>query len=89
MTNWMRLHVKSCKICWFLITAWVVSVTAVILMAASCTVPHDFGMGNHLKTICHVFEGDDGYRHTATVRVNSSGHTHESHPWDYDGACEE
>jgi hypothetical protein len=51
--------------------------------------PHDFGMYNNLKTICHVWEGRDGYRRRATQHINSSKNIHGSHPWDYDGECEE
>ena len=51
--------------------------------------PHDFGMYNNLKTICHVWEGRDGYRYQATQHINSSKNIHGSHPWDYDGECDE
>ena len=60
------------------------------LAIAACTKgPHDFGMYNNLETICHVWKGRDGYRRQATMNINSSKNLHGSHPWDYDGACEE
>ena len=54
----------------------------------NCTLPHDFGNYNTLKTICHVWKGRDGYRRQATQHINSSKNIHGSHPWDYDGECE-
>ena len=59
------------------------------LLLATCAVPHDFGAYNNLKTICHVWKGDDGYRRQATQYINSNKNTHGSHAWDYDGECEE
>jgi len=60
-----------------------------IITAACVKGPHDFGMYNNLKTICHVWKGTDGYRRQATVHINSSKNIHKSHHWDYDGECEE
>ena len=89
MINWTTSRVNK-----FLFACWTyafIVLMSVILVAivATCAIPHDFGMHNNLKTICHVFEGPDGYRRQATVHINSSKNTHESHPWDYGGRCEE
>jgi hypothetical protein len=51
--------------------------------------PHDIGEYNYLKTICHVWEGREGYRRQATMSINSDSKMHRSHPWDYDGECKE
>ena len=70
--------------------SWVLPMMALqAVIMATCAVPHDFGMYNNLKTICHVWEGRDGYRRQATMHINSSKNIHSSHPWDYDGECEE
>ncbi len=75
MTNW---------------TLWLGSVLLVVAVMAACgKMPHDFGMYNNLKTICHVWKGHDGYRYQATMHINSSKNLHSSHPWDYDGECKE
>ena len=90
MTNWIISHVKSCKTCWGLIAFWgsILALYTGIAITA-CTIPHDFGNYNTLKTICHVWKGDDGFRYQDTAHINSSENTHRSHPWDYDGGCEE
>lgn len=81
MTNWIISHVKSCKTCWTLI--------AVLLFTMfNCAIPHDFGMNNNLKTICHLWKTDDGFWRQSTQQVNSSENTHGSHEWDYDGECD-
>ena len=89
MTNWTDSHDKR----FVTVFEVMVMLTPLALFAVatipSCAIPHDFGMHNNLKTICHVWEGSDGYRRQATVHVNSSKNTHKSHPWDYDGRCEE
>jgi hypothetical protein len=59
-----------------------------LLILGSCSVPHDIGEYNYLKTICHVWEGRDGYRREATVGINSDSKLHKYHPWDYDGKCQ-
>ena len=68
-------------------TNWTLLLASLLL--AGCAVPHDFGMYNNLKTICHVWKGRDGYRRQATVHINTSKNIHGSHSWDYDGGCEE
>ncbi len=61
----------------------------IALIIPMCAVPHDIGEYNNLKTICHVWEGRDGYRRQATTHINSSENIHGSHAWDYDGECAE
>ena len=61
----------------------------VLAIMTTCAVPHDFGMYNNLKTICHVWKGTDGFRRQATQHINTSKNIHSSHPWDYDGECAE
>ncbi len=56
---------------------------------ATCTVPHDIGEYNNLKSICHVWKGTDGYRYQSSMYINSDSSLHRSHPWDYDGECAE
>ena len=76
----------------FLLAYAACAVTAILigLVVFACSkIPHDFGRHNDLKTICHVWKGDDGFRYQATQHINSSENTHGSHPWDYDGECEE
>lgn len=88
MTNWIISHVKSCAFCWALLSVWVFLV-ALIVMNACTKGPHDFGMYNNLKTICHVWKGRDGFRRQATQHINRKDNIHGSHHWDYDGECEE
>ena len=70
-------------------TILLASLPLVFLLSYCTKGPHDFGMYNNLKTICHVWKGTDGYRYQDTVHINSSQNIHGSHPWDYDGECEE
>ncbi len=89
MINWTISHVRRCRICWVFIPTWVVCIVGTLLTVTRCTVPHDFGMYNNLKTICHVWKGRDGYRRQATMHINRKDNIHGSHHWDYDGECEE
>ena len=87
MTNWTISHVNqfltACGECAVLVLMGM----GIAAMMTTCTIPHDFGKYNNLKTICHVWEGRDGYRRQATTHINSSENIHGSHAWDYDGEC--
>ncbi len=85
MTNLTPSHVN-----WLLAITWAYAVVVVItVVVTACTVPHDFGMYNNLKTICHVWKGRDGYRRQDTQHINRKNNIHGGHAWDYDGECEE
>ena len=92
MTNWTISHDKVAearqtdakRMYWLILGTFLLVSTF-----ARCATPHDFGMGNSLKTICHVWEGSDGYRCQDTIHVNSKDNRHGSHSWDYDGECVE
>ena len=83
LMRWLTSPENSPQLFWAIAFGMVV-----VLIMATCVVPHDFGMYNNLKTICHIWEGRDGYRRQATIHINSSENIHSSHPWDYDGECE-
>lgn len=89
MTNLMRSRANDIAF-WIdtgAIILLIASIVAAVTVIACIKVPHDFGMYNNLKTICHVWKGRDGYQHQTTQHINSSKNIHESHPWDYDGGC--
>lgn len=90
MTNWTISRVNLVlDICWGFVFVYVVMVLGVATITACAKIPHDFGMYNDLKTICHVWKGRDGFRRQVTQHINSSENIHGSHVWDYDGECNE